>query len=150
MLGIRVSEGGSHNFQPFRGLGTQGAELDSLRRWNLRGSGGKMHAAVSDGKKILSSGAVCARPRLPALIALAPEPRHSGRHRVTGFDDRSYAESQAIVLPMFVDRTKRLREPVRKFPAQTGTKKLTTKGDFGRLWALIYPFQPPLYIVKIE
>jgi hypothetical protein len=48
---------------------------------------------------------VCARPRLSALIPLAPEPRHSGGHRARGFDDRSYPDSQAIVLSMFVDRT---------------------------------------------
>jgi hypothetical protein len=115
MWGIRVSEGGFHNFQPFRGLGAQGAELDSLRRWDLRGWGGKVHPALSDGKKILSSGPVCARPRLPALIALAPEPPHGARHRVTGFDDRSYADSQAIVLSMFVERTGRKKSRKKKF-----------------------------------
>ena len=64
-----------------------------------------MHPAGSNGKMVLSSGPVCARPRLPALIPLTPEPGHSGGHRVIGFDDRSYPEQQAIGLPMFVDRT---------------------------------------------
>jgi hypothetical protein len=48
------------------------------RRYFLRRWGGKMHPAGSDGKMVLSSGAVFARPRLPALIPLAPEPRHGG------------------------------------------------------------------------
>ena len=81
------------------------AELDILRRWELRGWGGKMPPAGSDGEKVLSSGPACARPRLPALIPLAPEPRHGGGHRIIGIHDRSYPESQAIVLPMSVDRT---------------------------------------------
>jgi len=37
-----------------------------------------MHPAGSDGKIVLSSGAVFARPRLPALTAPDPEPRHGG------------------------------------------------------------------------
>ena len=65
-----------------------------------------MHPAGSNGKMVLSSGPDCARPRLSALIPLAPEPRHGGGHQGIGFDDRSYPDSQAIVLPMFVDRTK--------------------------------------------
>jgi hypothetical protein len=64
-----------------------------------------MHPAVSDGKKVLFSGPVCARPRLPALIPLIPEPRHGGGHRAIGFYHRSYPNYEAIVLPMFVDRT---------------------------------------------
>jgi hypothetical protein len=97
---------GFHYFQRFRGPGDQGAELDIPRRWDLRGWGGKMHPADSGGQMVLSSGPVCARPRLPALIALIPEPRPGGGHRAKGFDDGSYPDSQAIVLPMFVDRTK--------------------------------------------
>ena len=49
---------GFHNFQRFRGLGGQGAELDIPRRWDLRGSGGKKRPAGSHGKKVLSSGPV--------------------------------------------------------------------------------------------
>jgi hypothetical protein len=64
-----------------------------------------MRPAGSDGKKELSSGPVYSRPRLPALIPLTPEPRHGGGHRVIGFDDRSCPDTQATVLPMFVDRT---------------------------------------------
>ena len=67
-----------------RDLGGQGAELDILRHWDLRGLGGKMHPAGSDGKKGFSSGPVCARPRLPALIPLTPEPGHGGGHRAIG------------------------------------------------------------------
>jgi hypothetical protein len=37
-----------------------------------------MHPAGSDGKKVLSFGPVSARPGLPALTTLAPEPRHGG------------------------------------------------------------------------
>jgi hypothetical protein len=37
-----------------------------------------MHPAGSDGKMVLSSGAVYARPRLPALTTLDPEPRYGG------------------------------------------------------------------------
>ena len=37
-----------------------------------------MHAPGFDGKMLLSCGPVFARPRLPALTALAPEPGHSG------------------------------------------------------------------------
>jgi hypothetical protein len=48
------------------------------RRYSLRRGGGKMHPAGSDGKMVLSSGAVSARPRLPALIAPDPEPRYGG------------------------------------------------------------------------
>ena len=40
-----------------------------------------MHPAGSDGEKVLSFGAVSARPRLPALTTLAPEPRHGGGRR---------------------------------------------------------------------
>ena len=98
---------GFHNFQRLTGLGGQGAELDILRRWNLRGWGGKMHPVGSDGKMVLSSGPVCSRPRLPALIPPAPEPRHGGGGWVIGFDGRSYPDSRAIVLPMFVDRANR-------------------------------------------
>jgi hypothetical protein len=105
LVGDKSLGRGFHNFQRFRGLGDQGAELDILRRWDLRGWSGKMHPAVSGGKKVLFSGAVCARPRLPALIPLIPEPRHGGGHEAKGFDDRSYRDSQAIVLPIFVDRT---------------------------------------------
>jgi len=96
---------GFHNFQRFRGLGGQGAELGILRHWDLRGWGGKMHPAGSDGEIVLSFCPVYTRPRLPALIPLAPEPRHGGGHRAIGFDDPSCADSQAMVLPMFVDRT---------------------------------------------
>jgi hypothetical protein len=96
---------GLHNFQRFRGLGGQGAELDILRHWDLRGWGGKMHPAGYDGKMILSSRPVSSRPRLPALIPLTPEPRHGGGGWVIGFDGRSYPDPRAIVLPMFVDRT---------------------------------------------
>jgi hypothetical protein len=78
---------GFHNFQRLRGLGSQGAELDILRRWDLRGWGGKMHPAGSGGKKVLSSDPVCPLPRLPVLIPLAPEPRHGGGHREIRFDD---------------------------------------------------------------
>ena len=73
-----------HNFQRLRGLGGQGAELEILRRWELRRWGGKIPPAGSGGEKVLSSGPVCARPRLPALIPLAPEPRHGGGHRMIG------------------------------------------------------------------
>ena len=64
-----------------------------------------MPPAGSDGEKVLSSGPSCARQRLPALIPLAPEPRHGGGHRIIGIHDRSHPEWQAIVLPMSVDRT---------------------------------------------
>ena len=37
-----------------------------------------MHTAGSDGEMVLSSGAVYARPRLPALTAPDPEPRYGG------------------------------------------------------------------------
>jgi len=37
-----------------------------------------MHPAGSAGKMVLSSGAVFARPRLPALTPLDPEPRYGG------------------------------------------------------------------------
>jgi hypothetical protein len=80
---------GFHIFYRFRGLGGQGAELDILRHWDLRGWGGKIHPAGSGGEMVLSPGPVCARPRLPALIPLAPEPRHGGGDRAIGFDDRS-------------------------------------------------------------
>ena len=98
---------GFHNFKRLRGLGGQGAEFGILRRWDLRGWGGKIHPAGSGGEMFLSSGLVCARPRLPALIPLAPEPRHGGEHRVIPFDERTYPDWQAIVLPMSVDRTLR-------------------------------------------
>jgi hypothetical protein len=67
-----------HHGQRLRGLGGQGAELGILRRCDLRRWGGQMHPAGLDGKRLLSSGPVCARPRLPALTTLAPEPRHRG------------------------------------------------------------------------
>ena len=70
-----------HILQRVRGLGGQGAELGILRRWDLRGQGGKMRPAGCHGKKVLKSGQICARPRLPALTTLAPEPRHGGLHR---------------------------------------------------------------------
>ena len=112
-----------HNFQRLRGLGGQGAELDILRRCDLRGWGGKMHPAGSGGEMDLSSGPVCARPRLPALIPLTPEPRHGGGHRAIGFDDRSCRGEEAIVLPMFVDRTKKAEKPPLQDanPGQSGT-----------------------------
>ena len=53
------------------------AELGILRRWDLRGWGGKMHPAGSDGKTVLSSGLICARPRLPG--AHPPGPRAPSR-----------------------------------------------------------------------
>ena len=37
-----------------------------------------MRPAGSDGMMVLSSGPFSSRPRLPALIPLAPEPRHGG------------------------------------------------------------------------
>jgi hypothetical protein len=40
-----------------------------------------MHPAGSDGKKVLSFGPVSARPRLPALTTLAPEPHPGGGRR---------------------------------------------------------------------
>jgi hypothetical protein len=105
LVGDKSLGRGFHNFQRIRGLGGQGAELDILRHWDLRGWGGKMHPAGSGGKMVLSSGPVFARPRLSALIPLTPEPRHGGGHRAIGFDDRSCPDSQVIGLPMFVDRT---------------------------------------------
>ena len=101
-----------HIFYRLRGLDGQGAELDILRRWDLRGWGGKIHPAGCGGEMVLSAGPVCARPRLPALIPLAPEPRQGGEHRVIPFDDRSYPDWQAIVLPMSVDRTAPGTRPV--------------------------------------
>ena len=44
-----------HNFERFRGLGGQGAELGMLRRCDLRGWDMKMHPAVSDGEMVLAS-----------------------------------------------------------------------------------------------
>ncbi len=49
---------GLHNFERFRGLGGQGAELDILRRWDLRGRGGKIRPAGTDGKRVSSSSPV--------------------------------------------------------------------------------------------
>ena len=72
---------GVHNFQRLRGLGGQSAELGILRRCFLRGWGGKMRPAGSDGETVLSSCSVSSRPRLPALTTLVPEPRHCGIHR---------------------------------------------------------------------
>jgi len=43
-------------------------------------------------------------PRSAGLSPLAPEPRHGGEHRVIPFDDRSYPDWKAIVLPLSVDR----------------------------------------------
>ncbi len=77
-----------HNSQWLRGLGGQGAELGILRRWFHRRWGGKMHPARFGGKVLLSSWPVCARPRLPALTALAPEPRHGGGHRCKDIMDQ--------------------------------------------------------------
>ena len=54
-----------------------GARVLSLtRRWDLLRRGEKRHPAGSDGEKVLSSDPTIARPRLPALIPLAPEPHH--------------------------------------------------------------------------
>ena len=89
LVGEKGLGSGFHNFQRFRGLGGQGAELDILRRWELRRWGGKIPPAGSGGEKVLSYGPVYTRPRLPALIPLAPEPRHGGGDRAIGFDDRS-------------------------------------------------------------
>ena len=91
-----------HNFQRLRGLGGQGAELDILRHWDLRGWGGKMRPAGSGGKMVLSSGPVCSRPRLPALIPLAPEPRHGGGHRTTRIHDPPYPGSEQSCCPCFL------------------------------------------------
>jgi hypothetical protein len=55
--------------------------IDILRRWDLRRWGGKMRPACFDGKMLLSSWPVCARPRLSALTPLAPEPHHGGGER---------------------------------------------------------------------
>jgi hypothetical protein len=44
-----------------------------------------MHPAGSDGKMVLSSGPVCARPRLSALIPPAPKPRLGGGVGKRGF-----------------------------------------------------------------
>ena len=72
---------GFHNFRRLRGLGGQGDKLGILRRWDLRGWGGKMRPAGSEGEMVLSSCPVSSRPRLSALIPLAPEPRHGCGHR---------------------------------------------------------------------
>ena len=64
---------GVHDFQRLTGLGGQGAELGILRQRILRGWGGKMRPAGSDGETVLSSGPGFARPRLSALIPLAPD-----------------------------------------------------------------------------
>jgi len=69
-------EGYAHNFERLGGQGVQGAELGILRRYFLRRWSGKMYPAGSDGKMILSSGAVFSQPRLPALNPPDPEPRH--------------------------------------------------------------------------
>jgi hypothetical protein len=39
-----------------------------------------MRPAASRGKKVLPSSRASTQPRLPALIALAPEPRHGRSH----------------------------------------------------------------------
>ena len=72
------SSSGSGNFQLLPGLGGRGDELGILRHWNLRGWGGKIRPAASYGGKVLSSGTVCSRPRLPALTARPPKPSHGG------------------------------------------------------------------------
>jgi hypothetical protein len=70
-----------HNFERLTGLGGQGAELGILRHWDLRKWGGMMRPAGFDGKTVFIYYPVCARPRLPALTTLAPEPRHRDGHR---------------------------------------------------------------------
>jgi hypothetical protein len=52
LVGDKSLGRGFHNFQRFRGLGDQGAELDILRHWDLRRRGGKMHPAVSGGEMV--------------------------------------------------------------------------------------------------